>query len=152
MTKVSEWTPKAPPYLFLVLITLYAALIVGLSGCGDDDDANEWVGTWIVETVDGQSAEQFAAEELGIDLANFTFNWTFHDDGTWKGEMGLGGIRVAMTGTYSLSDFNYEITATENPFFSDLSEDLSATGTWSIKGNTLTLTADDGTVTVLKKE
>ena len=149
MTKVSEWTPKTTPYLFLVLITLYAALIVGLSGCGDDDDANKWVGTWITETLDSQSAEQFA-EELGIAPADFTVYWTFHDDGTWEVEMGLGGIRFAMTGTYSLSGFNYEITATENPFFSDLS--LSETGTWSIKGDTLTLTADGGTVTVLIKE
>ena len=116
--KISEWTQKVTPCLFLVLVSLYAVLIVGVTGCGDDDD-DGWVGTWAIETINGQSLEQSLEEDfegVGIDL--LTQNWTFDNNGTWEAEITLelkqeeGGSQSAVTssiktiGTYSLSGSN----------------------------------------------
>ena len=49
---------------FLTLVSLCIALIIGAAGCGDDDDS-EWIGTWTLETVDGESIQaQFEAIKL----------------------------------------------------------------------------------------
>lgn len=37
---------------FIFLLVFCAVLIIGVTGCGDDEDENEWAGTWIVESVD----------------------------------------------------------------------------------------------------
>ena len=34
------------PRSFLWFVSLCAILIIGIIGCGGDDDDNEWVGTW----------------------------------------------------------------------------------------------------------
>ena len=40
----------------LWLASTFAVLIIGIIGCGGDgDDGNDWVGTWAMETVDGQN-------------------------------------------------------------------------------------------------
>ena len=54
---------------FLWFVSLCAILIVGIIGCGGDDNGddedNEWVGTWVVETRDGENIQvQFEAIEL----------------------------------------------------------------------------------------
>ena len=57
------------PRSFLWLISLYAILIIGITSCGSDDDNNEWVGTWSLNTVDGESIEQgFQEEEVNISI------------------------------------------------------------------------------------
>ena len=90
-------------------------------GCGGDDDDNDWVGTWEIETVDGESFEQAFAEE-GVNVSIVTNNWTFNDDGTMETEFamkfevkeegfefsGEGSIKVM--GTYTLSGSNYTLT------------------------------------------
>lgn len=38
------------PRSFFWLVCLHAVLIIGIIGCGGDDD-NEWVGTWEIETI-----------------------------------------------------------------------------------------------------
>ena len=51
-------------FYLLGLVSLCAILIIGINGCGQDDD-NEWLGTWTLETVDGQSIQaQFEAIKL----------------------------------------------------------------------------------------
>ena len=53
------------PRSLLWLVSFCAALIIGIIGCGGDDDDNEWVGTWAVETIDGKNLQQqFDAFEL----------------------------------------------------------------------------------------
>ena len=77
------------PRSFLWLATLGAVLIIGIIGCGGDDDDNEWVGTWAVETIDGTNVhaqfEAFAllAKSFGEEVdISYIDNWTFDDDGT----------------------------------------------------------------------
>ncbi len=163
----------------LVFVSLWISLLmIGITGCGEDDD-NEWVGTWTLESIGGESVEQVLAEESEFNETDLDFSMTatyeitFDNDGVMevehtmkfeaKGE-GLvfsGEGLMRMTGTYSISGPNYTITPMEievTGAFKDLGlEEESVgpsdedTGTWSRKGNTLTLNSDDGSVIVLKK-
>ena len=143
------------PRSFLWLITLYAVLIIGVIGCGSDEDNeadedNEWVGTWAVETIDGQNYEMFWTS-LGASVV--TNNLMFNSDGTWDSEFAFEGLgSTKAMGTYSLSGSNFTISGFN---FSITTEDTGSdedTGTWSREGNALTLTGADGTVVVLKKK
>ena len=158
---------QAIPRSFLWLVGLYAALTIGIIGCGGDDDENDWVGTWHLETIDGENYEQFLEEDgpEGANVSIVTNNWTFNSDGTIEVELTLeveyaeGGSEISAkisqqgTGTYSLSDSNYTLTLTteegEETLFGGTDED---TGTWSRSGNTLTLNSDDGNTIVFKKQ
>ena len=79
------------PRSFLWLVSIWAVLTIGIIGCGGDDDDNEWVGTWAIETIDGQSFEQGFAEEFGdaIELSITANEWTFDSDGTMEMELGM---------------------------------------------------------------
>ena len=163
----------------LGLVSFCTILIIGINGCGEDDD-NEWLGTWTLETVDGENIQvQFEAiklllEAFGETETGFSYTdiWTFDDDGTWDREMTMevetAGDReitsFKIMGTYSLSDSNYTITVNELTVTAEGSSDFlegsdvgseladTETGTWSIQGNTLTLTGDSGQVLGLKKK
>lgn len=157
------------PRSFLWLVTLCVVLAIGVTGCGGDDDDNEWVGTWEIESVDGQSLDQSFAEDFG-DISITANDWTFDSDGMMEVEFGMkfevkeegltisGEGSIKMTGTYVLSGSNYTLTPIEaegtglfegetTVFGSD--ED---TGTWSRSGSTLTLNNDDGSTIVFKKK
>ncbi len=161
------------PRSFLWLVTLCAALTIGIIGCGGDDDDNEWVGTWAMETIDGESLEESftGGEDLGIDLSIVANSWTFNDDGTMEADFGVKaevkeqGLELSVQGslkimgTYSLSGSNYTLTFTKvvgtgvlegaEPPIDSSDED---TGTWASEGNTLTLNSDeDGTIVFKKK-
>ena len=157
------------PRSFLRLITLCAVLTIGIIGCGGDDDDNDWVGTWAIESIDGQSYELSIKEEFGgneVDVSVVTNDWTFNDDGTLdvenkiKVEGGAGGSAItatvsqSATGTYSLSGSSYTLTLeiTINFLGGAETETEEDTGTWSRAGNTLTLTSDDGEVITFKKK
>ena len=157
----------ATPRSFLWLVCLYAVLIIG---CGGDDDDDDWVGTWSLEAVDGQSLEQSLAEDLeeGITVSIVTNSWTFNSDETVEAEFAVklafkeGGSEFAITsstkimGTYSLSGPNYTLAvATEGEaadFFREIGGTDEDAGTWSISGNTLTLNSNDGSTIVFKEK
>ena len=164
---------QAIPRSFLWLVSISVVLTIGIIGCGGDDDDNEWVGTWAINSIDGESIEQTLAEgeELGIDFSIVPNTWTFNDDGTMDAEFGIefeakeegftisgsGGMRI--TGTYSLSGSRYTLTPTTVEGTGILEGEPSPiglsdkdTGTWSRSGNTLTLTSDDGSAIVFKKK
>jgi len=154
------------PRSFLWLVTLYVVLIIGIIGCGSEDDENDWGGTWELESIDGESFEQTLGEE-GANVAIVTIvtnSWTFNDNGTIEAEFifeleyAEGGSELSaklsrkLMGTYSLSGSNYTLTITteeEISFFGDTDED---TGTWSRSGNTLTLNSDGGSTIVFKRK
>ena len=117
----------------LVFVSLWISfLMIGITSCGEDDD-NKWVGTWTLETVDGESiqaqfeaiellfesiAEAFGEDEADIDIS-YTDEWTFDDDGAWDREATIVAlnfddtietISIEGVGTYSLSGPNYTIT------------------------------------------
>ena len=167
------------PSSFLWFVCLCAVLSIGIIGCGSDsEDDNDWVGTWAVETIDGQSLEQVANEEFGeeADVSIVANSWRFNSDGTFEVKIAVkfdakqeglelsGEGSIKTTGIYSLSGSNYTITTTgweitgiysilegsEGTAYEEGEEE--ETGTWSRKGNTLTLSSDDGTTIVFKKK
>ena len=77
---------------------------------GGDDDDNEWVGTWEIESVDGQNVEQNFAEGFGdaeTDLSITANDWTFDSDGMMEVEFGMkfevkeGGFELSGEGSKS---------------------------------------------------
>ena len=151
---------------FLWLVSICGVLIIGVIGCGSDDNGagdNEWIGTWSLETFDAQTLEQVLEKELateGVTVSIVTNNWTFNNDGTLEAEIGFklvnqgGDSAIAITssskttGTYSLSGPNYTLTLAEIPIAS-LKE---STGTWQREGNILTLARDDNITIVFKEK
>ena len=118
---------------FLLLSFMFLSVLI--IGCGDSEH-EEWVGTWDLHTIDGESY-------VG-------FEWVFNDDGTWEIRfLGISFDRFeiddldAFVGTYTVSGANYTI---------ETEGSLPISGTWVISGSTLTLIDNDGTVTVLKRQ
>ena len=104
------------PRSFLWLVNTVAILVIGITGCGgseSDADNNEWVGTWSLETIDGQSMEQNYSY-FG-DATIVTNTWRFNSDGFLEGEFAVkiapkqvdsGELEIGsikLTGTYFLS-------------------------------------------------
>ena len=157
---------------FLYSVSFCVVVIVGIIGCGGDDDDNDWVGTWEIDTVDGQSLDQSFAEDFGdaeTDLSITANDWTFDSDGMMEVEFGMkfevkeGGLTVSgegsikIMGTYTLSGSNYTLTPTEleGTGFFEGGETIGTekdAGTWSRAGNTLTLNSDEVSTLVLKKK
>lgn len=146
----------------LWFVRLCIVLMIGILGCNEgggsgslfggdyEDDANEWVGTWKLTTVDGQSWERFLAED-GVNVSIRTNNWEFYNDGTLEVivEFQLEteeGVIIPVVheagGTYTLTDAGYTLKfkGVGTDFFQD------STGTWSRTWGTLKLTSDDGTI------
>ena len=164
------------PRSFLWLVSIWAVLTIGIIGCGGDDDDNEWVGTWAIATLNGQSFEQVLTEDaealgLAVDFSILVNSWTFNEDGTMEMEVGIrfklteqglelsGQGSMNITGTYSLSGSTYRlkpIKAEGTGLFADAIPAVAptdeGTGTWSREGNTLTLHDDDGSTLVFKKK
>ena len=141
--------------------------------------ADEWVGTWSLELVDGERFEQRVwAESFSHkdrETATFINNWTFNDDGTVQSKVGFTtrDKRSAVTslstfeGIYTLSGENYRLLWTppatkDSPLLTALFILLHAvrgedkgqdTGTWNRQGDTLTIiSTDSGEVMVFKKK
>lgn len=153
------------PRSFSCLVSLCAVLIIGIIGCNGgggsfggsysyEDDDNEWVGTWALETVDGQNWAQFLAAD-GVNLSIITNDWTFYSDGTLEADVvfelepkGEKIITVSNNarGTYTLTDSIYALEFDGTDFFKD------STGTWSRTWSALTLNSDDGTTIVFGKK
>ena len=158
------------PRSFLWLVSIWTAFIIGIIGCGDDDDDNQWVGTWEMESINGQSLEEFAGADFGaegVTVSIVTNNWTFNDDGTMEAELTLkaevteGSTKFSLqssvktAGTYSLSGSNYTLTITTEEgggLFGEGDGTEEDTGTWSRSGNTLTLNNNEGETVVFKKK
>ena len=157
----------------LWLVSLWAVLIIGIIGCGGDDDdanANDWVGTWSYETEDDQILEQALAESLGaagMNVSIVTNNFTFNSDGTMEAEFTFeveykeGVSKIShkysqkYTGTYSLSGTNFTLaTRIETTMTIEGEESFTVrdtgegAGTWYRKENTLTLNGDDSAITI----
>ena len=153
------------PRSFLWLGSLCIVFVIGILGCGDADsekEDNEWLGTWSLETVDGQRLDQVLEKEFGtegVTISIITNNWTFSNDGTLEAEIGFnlgnqgGGSAIAITssskitGTYSLSGSNYTLTLEDIPI-AFLKE---STGTWHRGENILTLSRTDDITVIFKK-
>ena len=140
-----------------------AVLVVGIGGCGSDDEDQPWVGTWSLQTIDGENWRLLAA----IFGGTVEDKWTFDDDGTWEMELTLTILgekeSSEASGTYTLTDDTFSMATSDPEFSLDLSlsievddasdseQSFEITGTWVRDGDTLTLTDSDGQVLVFKK-
>ena len=145
----------------LWLVSIVAILAIGIAGCSDSESGaenDEWVGTWILQTTNGQSVEQVFADYGEVSVVTNT--WKFNSDGTMEGEIAVkidakkgftqvlenGAIKFA--GTYALSGSNYVFKPTEMEAtgFMQISEswkwteeEKRVTGKWIRSGDTLVL-------------
>lgn len=160
-------------FYLLTLVGLLSTIIIGIIGCSRDDP-NEWVGTWSLESIDGESIQEYFEafqlileifEETDVDIS-YTDDWTFNDDGTWHREATLvvanedntaETTSTEVMGTYALSgtDYTISVKAVEGDLGSDgpnFGYEGTDTGTWLITGGTLTLTSDTEGVLGFKKK
>lgn len=133
-----------------MLVVSCAILIIGITGCGDDSDTDkpvkpttpepvieiptDFIGTWSLETIDGQPLVQAFLEDEGFpedenlfkDKPKVTITtnvWTFNENGTWASDVELvvenkpQDIRVTksqqVSGTYTVTASNYKMNAKE---------------------------------------
>ncbi len=155
-----------------VLRLLLLLSFIGFVGCGGDDDDGGWVGSWSVESIDGESVERGAAESFAEEFDDVeteaSMTYEFGSDGTmeWNTSIKLEAEGVSLSGgailrgSYTLTGdtFVMEIDSIEGSgFMKQLLEEEGESldtirGTWVRDGSTLTLTDDDDSVIVLKKE
>ena len=152
------------------IIWLFAIFVVLLGGCDliaslhqqlhdMEEEPNAWVGTWNLESVDGAPVSDLFADDE--EIVSAYSHWTFDADGTWEVEFTIeyeyqnggqfhGLISVEASGVYTLDGSNYVMIVEVDPelFFED---DNRNTGTWFRVDDTLTLTAEDGSVAVFKR-
>lgn len=158
-----------------VTIILMVTILLVFIGCGEDEDlAEELVGKWELLTIDGEPL----IEEEGIIFSN---EWEFLDNGTWtmsvNGVFAIPGtgisytIIVTVNGTYTASDSTISVevldsSATIPPEFTALGlkeedfilseeqrEDINTdTGTFTISGDTLTITGENGSTIIFKRK
>ncbi len=124
-----------------------------------------WEGTWILDTIDGESYSQLIERDEQIPSTLVTNNWTFNSDGTWNTEListltaAVGNLPVGSTlsitaeGTYSLSGSHFTII-TDKAVSNVLGEldTGTTTGTWNREGDTLTVDYDGGSTYGFKKK
>ena len=155
---------------FTLSVSLWLVFWTGFIGCGGDDDANEWVGTW---------------RALGLSSAEWsvtTNEWEFRGNETFEAELTFKlradpDIRISLkvSGNYTLLGEDYTMTtqdfdvdfSSEFETALDVDEDDAQsligsmlaepgggtdTGTWKISGDTLTLFRSDGETSVLQRK
>ena len=155
-------------FTMIWLLTFIVALLGGceliaplhqyLHDMEEEEEPNAWVGTWSLESVDGEPFSDLFTDDEEI-LSAYS-HWTFDADGTWEVEFTIeyeypnggqlrGLISVEASGVYTLDGSNYVMIVADDPdlFFEG---DNRHTGTWVRVDDTLTLTDADGSVAVFK--
>ena len=122
----------------------------------------EWLGVWLVESIDGHSPEQHLAARLVSDRF-VSWEYTFFDDGTFASKLsqdtGSGILVTTILGTYQVSGNRYTTETTSATASMNLTSmpipdavGLNQAGTWSRAGDVLTLDPLVSSVTVLKRK
>ena len=146
-------------------------LILGLGGCDQvvplippEPAANDFVGVWTIDSIDDEPFDVTYDAPPGQPLADSFNVWTFSPDGQfelivgWTPAPNEQGVYVApqfyfrLEGAYTLTGSNFTLMVGQSIGFFDTADDEDLAGTWVREGTTLTLTADDGTVVVLKQK
>ena len=155
-----------------VVYALLILMVISLTGCELlqplieptelTEPGNEWVGSWSLETIDGEQLElPFPPPDPNITVSTYRNEWIFRNDGTWSAEIlfeftytdqdALSLINGGqMSGTYELSGQEYKLMLQEGGGFFLETPDEADTGTWQRVDDTLTLHSSDGSVVVLK--
>lgn len=155
--------------LLLGLCTIFA---LGLIACGEDAEvAEEWVDSWIVLGLTGDTNVEFTKNE-----------WEFKGNGSWEAEFAFevradSALNITFKGSGDYSVLAEDYTITTKKFDVDFSNKIkelfnidekevrqllggileepggvTQTGTWKRRGNILTLNDSDGSVTAFQKK
>ena len=153
-----------------VVYALLILMVISLTGCDllqpliePTEPVNAWVGSWSLETIDGERLEtQVPLPAPNVVVSTYSNRWTFRTDGTWNAEFlfeftfndGLDSASLIqggqMNGTYELSGQEYRLRMQDGEGFFFETPDEDDTGTWEIVDDTLTLHSSDGSVVVFK--
>jgi hypothetical protein len=114
---------------FLVL-AMGVAMGLAVTGCGSDDDKDPLIGTWKLESYNGQPIP-----------ATISMTLTFNENGTVQAVVTEGGNTSSDLSTWSATGGILTVVSNGN----------TETMPYSISGNVLTLT-ESGTVLTLKKQ
>ncbi len=120
---------------FKYLMVMFIALSVAVTSCNEDDDdamGNPIVGSWALSESEG-------GFEVSI-LATFNENGT----GTLKATVAIGGESQSESEPFTWSTDGDQLTMTM--------DGETEVSTYSISGNTLTITDDEGVVTELTRD
>jgi hypothetical protein len=137
----------------LLLIAVAAISMVTFNSCSKDEDSPDYVGTWsLTETEDGITSK------ITIMFTETTYEFTMKEDNLIvegeKGNIEVNGNKIVLL-TTSIG----KISSTTNEFvwypkgspeFGDVDDDYVIE--YSVSGNKLTITDDDGDKTILTKE
>ena len=124
--------------------------------------AEEWLGTWLVESIDGNSPEQDLSGRLGSDRF-VSWDYTFFDDGTFASKLsqdtGSGILVTTMLGTYQVSGNRYTTETTSAATSINTTSvaipdviGLNQVGTWLRVGDALTLDPLGSPMRVLRRQ
>ena len=122
---------------------------------------DDWVGTWFVESVDGDPTGVGSGSEIG--LGDFhLFDWTFSADGRYESlirqDMGDHVVDTTTVGIYNVSGDRYStqsnrVTMYAGDQYVPVSKQVhTENGTWSRAEDTLTLKPDDWSTMVFRKK
>ena len=122
---------------------------------------DEWVGTWFVESVDGDPTGVGSGSEIG--LGDFhLFDWTFSADGRYESlirqDMGDHVVDTTTVGIYNVSGDRYStqsnrVTMYAGDQYVPVSKQVhTENGTWSSTEDTLTLKPDDWSAMVFRRK
>ncbi len=115
-----------PCWFWLVCL---CGVLVGITGCDEvvdlnleNEGDNDWVGTWSLESVDGQDWGT-NIPLIGGDIED---KWVFHDNGTWELEATLTALEEtgSFKGTYTITDTTFSMSSPD-PEFTTLSDFIS---------------------------
>ena len=122
----------------------------------------EWLGTWLVESIDGHSPEQYLAASLRSDRF-ISWEYTFFDNGTFASKLfqdtGRGILATTILGTYQVSGNRYTTKTTSAAASMNTTSmavpdvvGLDQAGAWSRAGDILTLDPLGSPIKVLKRK
>lgn len=125
-------------YLKLLFAAIFASLSFALVSCGDDDDDNSaLVGTWFYEWTDPDDGEYMYGEMTFSQNGNFNMTTTEMDDDGYT-------YNYYVNGTYTVSGDLSEGGVVYMTGYDSEGDNVDATISVRIKGNTLYATDEDG--------
>ena len=120
---------------WFLILAVGAGVVLGIVGCSDDDDddgggGNPLVGTWKATSFNGQALD----DSISVVV-------TLRSDGTASSTYSLGGATETLNGTWNTDGGTLNVTT----------DGETESAAYSVSGDTLTITDEEGTFTLKKQ-